>query len=103
MTLSIGRSTNRGESPSMEPASEGMRAPRPLPRPPSRAMTDLLCNAAVRGGTASRRIERDDGLAEWRGLGETHRPRDDRPKDLVTKVFANLFDDLIGQLRAGVV
>src|SRR3954470_3125981 len=100
MTLSIGRSTNRGESPSMEPASEGMRAPRPLPRPPSRAMTDLLCNAAVRRGTARRGVECDDGLAKRGSLGKPHRPRDDGPQHLVAEVLADLFDDLIGQLGA---
>src|SRR3954470_7590133 len=88
-------------TPSGIPA--GIRAPRPLPRPPRRATADLLRQLPIRHGAAGGRVEHDDRLAERRRLREADRPRHDRLVHPGPEVLAHLLLDLIGELGAGVV
>src|SRR3954471_4794729 len=83
--------------------SEGISAPSPLPSPLRRATTDLLRQLAVGDGAARGRIECGDGLSVGRCLGQPDGPRHDRATDLVAEVPLHFLNDLVRELRTGVV
>src|SRR5262245_6030215 len=84
-------------------APVGMRAPSPLPRPPGRAITDLLGEFAVRERTTGGRIEDGHGLTERGRLGDPDGAGHHRAVHLVAEVGAHLLLDLLGELGPGVV
>src|SRR5262245_45601211 len=81
----------------------GMSELRPFPRPLRRAIVNLPSDVSIGERSARAWVERDDRLAERGCLREPHRPRNDGPDDLVAEVITYLLDDLIRELRAGVV
>src|SRR5437764_10543289 len=103
VTLLTGTSMNCRGPASLDAASDGIRAPRPRPRPLRRATAHLLGQLPIGNGSPGGRIERGDRLPERRRLGKSHGSRHQRAGHLLTEMGPDFMDDLIAELRPGVV